>query len=115
MQACPDLFPVTTGRQRVSRAAASDLVPMYKHTSSLPGSTASKTLMSTTVAATALCKKYRRLRQQSHSPELFSRSIYAFTLCALCCIDGDIVSTVCTRALSAYYAGARDQPETLTY
>ena len=72
MQACPDLLPVTTGRQRVSRVAASDSVPMDKHTSSLPGSIVSKAPMSATVAATALRKKYRRLRQQSHSPEPLS-------------------------------------------
>ena len=113
MQACPDLLPVTTGRQRVSRAAASDSVPMDKH--SLPGSTASKTPMSTTMAATALRKKYRRLRQQSHSPEPFSRSSFAFASCAQCSIDGDIDSTVCIRALSADHASARYQPETLTY
>ena len=88
---------------------------MDKHTSSLHGSIVSKAPMSTTVAATALRKKYRRLRQQSHSPEPLSRSIFAFASCALCIIDGDIDSKVCIRALSANRASARDQPDTLTY
>ena len=113
MQACPNLLLVATGRQHVSRVAASDSVPMDKHTSSLPGSIASKTPMSTTVAATDLRKKYRRLRKQSHSPESFSRSSFAFASCALCSIDGEIDSKVCIRALSADHASTRDQPEAL--
>ena len=90
-------------------------MPMDKHTSSLPGSIASKTPMSTTLAATALRKKYRRLRQQSLSLEPFSRPICVFASCALCSIDGDIDSTVCICELSADNACAHDQPETLTY
>ena len=80
-------------------------MPMDKHASSLP---ASKTPMSTTVAATALRKKYRRLRQQSHSLEPFSRS--AFASCTQCSIDSVIGNTVCTRALSACAMSQLDKP-----